>query len=136
MVDTPFGCFYIIFEKKQLDYKFNELSNTFGSFSAEKRVDIFIDKFEKVSFKFGKSSFQESLDSDESFTVKIIENDKYILGIGMDACYPNLVYENSKNNFYILKNNRNKLKIRLVWTKKCYQNSELACWYGADPNYY
>ena len=135
MIKTPLGDFLITFEEKQLEYKYEELKNTFGIFSVEKRFDIFCTKWEQISLKLDAMDLRESMDSDESFSVKFWENTEYIVGVGVDSTYPELVYENLKHSFFIKENKKGELKIRLVWTRKNFKDAELSCWYGADPNY-
>lgn len=135
MIKTPLGEFLISFNGKNLEYTYEEAKNSFGSFFVEKRFDIFCNVCEGITLKLNATNSHESFDSDESFSVKFWENAEYIVGIGVDCTYPELIYENFENSFFIKENKIGKLKIRLVWTKKNSENAELACWYGADPNY-
>lgn len=135
MIKTPLGNFIIFFNGEKIDYTFREEKNTFGNFSVERRFDIFCDKFEQINIGLDATDLIDSFDSDESYSVKFWENDEYIVGVGFDCTYPELIYEQLPNCFFIKQNKRKKLKIRLVWNKKTSENSELACWYGADPKY-
>lgn len=103
MIKTPLGNFSIYFGNKKLDYTSVEVKNTFGLFSVEKRLDVFCNKSEYIDLKVEGSNFIESFDSDESYSVVLYENGEYIVGIGVDGAYPDLICEHSENNFCIKK---------------------------------